>query len=188
MRTATNQWADEIVERLKVLWNEGMSCSRIARVLNGAFGVALTRNSVIGKVDRLGLGSRKSGGISGMHNGGGMAKAPRVPKAPRPVPLTSTQIEEKLSGELPPTDDPFSSKGCRWPIGEIGAPDFRFCQRPRGKRANGCESSWCEGHHALGTRRPDSWEKAAGRAPSGRFADNAPAETVTAAAQLMAGR
>lgn len=47
-------WADENrVEMLKKLWSEGMSCSQIADRIGG-----ISRNSVIGKVHRLGLSGR----------------------------------------------------------------------------------------------------------------------------------
>lgn len=46
-------WTDEIVERMKVLWAEGLSASRVADILNGEFATSYTRNSVIGKIHRL---------------------------------------------------------------------------------------------------------------------------------------
>ena len=46
-------WTDERVEQLKKLWAEGLSASQIAERLGG-----ITRNSVIGKVHRLGLAPR----------------------------------------------------------------------------------------------------------------------------------
>src|SRR3954466_10041455 len=46
-------WTDERVERLKKLWQDGLSASQIAGELGG-----ITRNAVIGKVHRLGLSGR----------------------------------------------------------------------------------------------------------------------------------
>src|SRR5271167_4424071 len=46
-------WTDERVELLKKLWADGLSASQIATELGG-----ITRNSVIGKVHRLGLSGR----------------------------------------------------------------------------------------------------------------------------------
>ena len=43
-------WTDDRVELLKKLWNDGLSASQIAAELGG-----ISRNSVIGKVHRLGL-------------------------------------------------------------------------------------------------------------------------------------
>ena len=52
-------WTDERVEVLKKMWGEGQSASVIAKELGG-----VTRNAVIGKVHRLGLSNRASGGAS----------------------------------------------------------------------------------------------------------------------------
>ena len=46
-------WTDDRVELLKKLWSDGLSASQIAAELGG-----ISRNSVIGKVHRLGLSGR----------------------------------------------------------------------------------------------------------------------------------
>lgn len=49
-------WTDDRIERLKTLWNAGgHSCAEIAAVLGGG----ISRNSVIGKITRLGLQKRR---------------------------------------------------------------------------------------------------------------------------------
>ena len=48
-------WTPERVETLKNMWSEGQSASQIAGELGG-----VTRNAVIGKVNRLGLSNRGS--------------------------------------------------------------------------------------------------------------------------------
>jgi GcrA cell cycle regulator len=62
-------WSDEDTERLKVLHKDGLSASQIAKKLTGRH----SRNAVIGKVHRMGLGS-----IGG-------AKAAPPAKAPKKV-------------------------------------------------------------------------------------------------------
>ncbi len=52
-------WTEERVEILKKMWAEGQSASQIAKELGG-----VTRNAVIGKVHRLGLSNRASGGAT----------------------------------------------------------------------------------------------------------------------------
>ena len=49
------QWSDDRVEKLKSLWQEGLSASQVAHALGD-----VTRNAVIGKVHRLGLAGRDS--------------------------------------------------------------------------------------------------------------------------------
>ena len=49
------EWTEVRVEKLKCLWEEGLSASQIAEHLGH-----VTRNAVIGKAHRLGLSSRPS--------------------------------------------------------------------------------------------------------------------------------
>ena len=48
-------WTDERIDRLKTMWEKGMTASQIAEELSG-----VSRNAVIGKAHRLGLQSRPS--------------------------------------------------------------------------------------------------------------------------------
>ena len=74
-------WTDERVELLKKMWGEGQSASQIAKELGG-----VTRNAVIGKVHRLGLSNRATGG----------AKAEAKPKAdPKPKAQAKPKAEPK---------------------------------------------------------------------------------------------
>ena len=47
-------WTDEMVEELKRLWDEGVTTGEIGRRLN------ISKNSIVGKVHRLGLSGRPS--------------------------------------------------------------------------------------------------------------------------------
>lgn len=49
-------WTDERIDKLKKLWEQGMTASQIA----DALGEGVSRNAVIGKAHRLGLQSRPS--------------------------------------------------------------------------------------------------------------------------------
>ena len=48
-------WTDERIDRLKTMWEKGLTASQIAEDLSG-----VSRNAVIGKAHRLGLQSRPS--------------------------------------------------------------------------------------------------------------------------------
>lgn len=80
-------WTDERVEKLKELWAEGISASQIAKVLGG-----VTRNAVIGKVHRLGLSNRTTGGDD--------SKATEAPKA-KAAPAPKAEPKEKPKAEEP---------------------------------------------------------------------------------------
>ncbi|MEI8146969.1 MAG: GcrA family cell cycle regulator [Alphaproteobacteria bacterium] len=143
-------WTDERVELLKKLWNDGLSASQIAGELGG-----VTRNAVIGKVHRLGLSGRAKAPSSSAPR---PRKAPRsAPSAP-PRPTTSmfrgntvlkpqmeTHAAPAVEIEAVPAPDNVVPMGerctimelkeysCRWPVGDPGKDDFRFC----GSRSDG---------------------------------------------------
>ena len=81
-------WTDERVELLKKLWGEGQSASQITKELGG-----VTRNAVIGKVHRLGLSNRATGGTATKTE----AKAkPAASKAdPKPAKPSTTDAAPK---------------------------------------------------------------------------------------------
>jgi GcrA cell cycle regulator len=73
-------WTEERIDRLKTMWEKGMTASQIAEELGG-----VSRNAVIGKAHRLDLQSRPSPVKGGE---GETAKAePRKAAAPKPKPI-----------------------------------------------------------------------------------------------------
>lgn len=147
-------WSPENVERLTKLWGDGLSSSQIASRIGGC-----TRNSVIGKVHRLGLSGRattvrsKSAHCSfgGKKTSAIMrerakqqvrakvkAEAPdsmRIPREPMP-PQVATDIARVSFADIEPGQ-------CRFIPGDPKAPGPMFC---------GCETvpgtSYCPGHLA----------------------------------------
>jgi GcrA cell cycle regulator len=132
-------WTDDRVELLKKLWGEGFSASQIATELGG-----ISRNSVIGKVHRLGLSGRAKSPS---------ASVPRQRK-PRPhgalirmarpgirgntalAPLHSYDEEIQPQPEVVENIVPIGQRcsileltegKCHWPIGDPSSPDFYFC-------------------------------------------------------------
>jgi len=73
-------WTDERIERLKMLWGQGMTASQIADELTG-----VSRNAVIGKAHRLGLEARPSPVRSGEHAAPAEEPAPAPAAEPQPV-------------------------------------------------------------------------------------------------------
>lgn len=110
-------WTDERVERMKELWKEGASASEIAREIGGG----LSRNAVIGKVKRLKLGARLSKTL--------LPSAAEPPlAAPSQSPPSSYLVEsEPPRAKTNCTLMELDHNRCRWPLGEPGMPDFRFC-------------------------------------------------------------
>lgn len=140
-------WTDDRVATLTKLWADGLSASQIAKQLGG-----VTRNAVIGKVHRLGLSgrakpsspARKAAAVK-TASAASRASAPPKPKA-KPVrapsaPRTPRVIAKVVAPPPPPLEAKAMSNGefatiltitdhmCKWPIGDPGADNFRFCGR-----------------------------------------------------------
>jgi len=128
-------WTYERIEKLKKLWEEGLTASRIAAELGD-----VTRNAVIGKAHRLGLSGRMSSkspnaGISIIRK-----KKIHIPKNQKIIEITT------------PTDEPMNPTSfleikdglCRWPIGEPENNDFKFCGRTTNEGF-----VYCQNHHKV---------------------------------------
>jgi GcrA cell cycle regulator len=151
-------WTEDRIEALKALWLDGYSASQIAAEMGD-----LSRNAVIGKVNRLGvLRSNKT------------ARAPRTRseekrrreernhqlavirrrrreeiRAVLVAIVASDPIPEPVAVAMPSapiTMTNLEPAHCRWPINDPRAADFHFCGRPR------TSGAYCEGHYALAHR------------------------------------
>ncbi|AZS19199.1 GcrA family cell cycle regulator [Caulobacter sp. FWC26] len=131
-------WSEVRVARLKALWAEGLSASRIAAVLG-----AVSRNAVIGKIHRLGLAGRVPPAPPGgratipprVRRPGKRPSPPRPPAGPRPPggaparsaarPRATAVLVEAvgLAADL----CALPRGGCHWPLGDPKHPDFSFC-------------------------------------------------------------
>lgn len=113
-------WNDEMMEKLRMLWEKGLPASEIAKEL----GPDVSRNAVIGKAHRLGLEARPSP-VKAAADGAAAAAAPGAekPKAKAPAKVAKPQRTSLLE---------LSDKVCKWPIGHPGEADFHFC----GKASN----------------------------------------------------
>ncbi len=141
------EWTEERVAALRSLWTDGNTASEVSRRLG------VTRNAVIGKVHRLGLGGRQ---------------APAAPRAIATQPARRIRTPGDWSGSAPPTAAaPYRPKfvessdlaptsnllalnahSCRWPIGHPTDPEFGFCGRDRQDNA-----SYCAEHRKVALRR-----------------------------------
>lgn len=74
-------WTDEMVEDLKKMWKEGLTTGEIGKRLN------VSKNSIVGKVHRLGLSGRPSP----------IKKKDEEPKAPKAKPAKAAPAETKAA-------------------------------------------------------------------------------------------
>ena len=150
-------WTDERIELLSKLWLEGSSASQIAAILaNG-----VTRNAVIGKVHRLGLSGRAKTGTQAntrpkpkVTRGpsqrptqpmvrGNTALALQTRPAPAPVQRPTQDVVIPISERV--TIMELREAMCRWPIGDPGSVEFRYC----GSKSPGGGEPYCVPHQRI---------------------------------------
>lgn len=143
-------WTTERVEQLKSLWESGWSCSWIAAKIGG-----VSRNAVIGKVNRLGLPMRKTSfaystvkpkkpkkpRVASRDNGGGVASAilTKLKRNLERDELPTCRAADIVPLHLPLTD--LALHACHWPYGDG---PFTFC----GHQALH-EKPYCRAHDRL---------------------------------------
>ena len=146
-------WNPERVAQLRNFIGAGLTCSQIAAE------IGVTRNAVIGKIHRLGLGPGRPAAMPGR------ACPPRT-RRPR---LSSQRQMLRLIGAVAPrgaAGDALEAAAvdsaqscsllelaqgkCRWPLSDPGAADFAFC----GNDAI-AGFSYCAGHARLAYRTPE---------------------------------
>lgn len=166
---ARTDWAP-FDEMLKAGYSEGKSAGTLAQEINALGGQTVTRNSVIGRIHRLGL--------TGSARAKASAPAPRLarsaPSAPRVIEpkrgtsragmLTPSEFpqhgapsvaeaplppERKIAAAPPP---PGADSTCNWPIGDPLRPGFSFCGRPSTRDDRG--RCYCPEHRAIAFTTP----------------------------------
>lgn len=154
----TFYWTNENEFTLRKMWAVGDSGDDIRRAIG-----APTRNTVMGKIHRLGLCRNAAGSEGDMEQ----KRKPRAKRrqpfradTPRPLrflPLAlpiepAVQVQPQHTAPAPSPATPsnpvtlleLTDQTCRWPIGDPQEADFHFCGvRPI------AESPYCNGHHLI---------------------------------------
>lgn len=157
-------WTDEMVEDLRRMWKEGLTTGEIGKRLN------VSKNSIVGKVHRLGLSGRPSP-IKKKENTQtepktkeAQAKQIKEPvketpkpavkketepqvKNPSPAPKAAAEPRHKAGHNISLTD--LDNHTCRWPIGDPKDDNFHFC----GKKVR-IGQTYCEEHAAVAYVKP----------------------------------
>jgi GcrA cell cycle regulator len=120
-------WTEERVALLRRLWLEGLSASEVARRLGGA-----TRNSIMGKVHRLGLCGRAAAAVQAAKSATPRRRRPPRPRPPwlgalsaEPAPLAPLRCGDGRGVSVLA----LNASLCKFPIGDPSAADFAFCGR-----------------------------------------------------------
>src|SRR5262245_55021407 len=133
-------WSSERIELHERYFHAGLSCSQIAREMG------VTRNAIIGKMNRLGLSPpRDLATRQAEHRRAARLAHPKLPRSPRPkrarvnifaqhellkaaFPEPQPRVEEvPIHNGRGCTLLELSQAKCRWPISNPGAADFCFC-------------------------------------------------------------
>ena len=101
------QWSDAAIETVKTMWAVGSTVAEIADAIG-----APTRNTVTGKVHRLGLKVRRC--------------PPRRP-SPSRIKKARAEVERSASSRGLVRLMDLEAGMCRWPIGTPKTPGFGFC-------------------------------------------------------------
>lgn len=132
MSIASLTWSPERVEQLKRCFSAGLTCSQIARE------IGVTRNAVIGKMNRMGLSQPRDPAV---------AQARRDARSTRPRSrriwsaftvadqrtllrdaFPQVRVEEiPIHGGRGCTLLELAQDRCRWPINDPGAANFCYC-------------------------------------------------------------
>ena len=145
-------WTEARVERLRAGVIAGLTCSQIAAE------IGVTRNAVIGKIHRLGLGlGRKPGALAGEIRAAParprerqtrVARILRAIEARAPCPVDTLTLPTVASAQRCSLLD-LTGGRCRWPLSDPGKDDFAFC----GNDAV-AGISYCVGHARIAYRLP----------------------------------
>lgn len=132
-------WSQDEMDFLRDLKDKGHSARKIAKLLKQKFTTCFyTRNSVLGKLHRMGLCLHLSKEAHGLRVQEGMRQAKKSAKpklATYPLP-----VETETPPECAVTFENLEDDHCRYPFGE--SPSIVFCGREKM-----LGSSFCVNHH-----------------------------------------
>lgn len=139
MNKILRPWGELEDARVKEMWAAGLSASQISRALG-----TRTRNSVIGRINRLGLSGRTR--KNDHQSTAARIKARRrsqlrTPRPPKATPLPAEPVDLLPIAKV--TLYQLNDLTCRYPIGDPQEADFTFC----GRTCHG--GPYCVGHAKL---------------------------------------
>jgi GcrA cell cycle regulator len=136
-------WTDEVVETLRTAWEAGYSAAACAGEVYNKHGFAVTRNAILGKVDRLKLTKRRDQVAvqkPRRRRVTGSSVISHDERKRTPTVRSSPAFEDVEATDLPLDQSEFActlvelrERSCRWPMGHPSSEDFRFCGADRGE-------------------------------------------------------
>ena len=111
MNKAQSGWTDDRLEKLRELWDQKLSISKIGEALG------VSRNAIAGKAHRLGLEKRQSPIKPSKKKDNVSNDWNEQRLGPKPLRIILRNLE-------------WSRNKCLWPTGDPKNPDFNFCGDP----------------------------------------------------------
>jgi GcrA cell cycle regulator len=149
-------WTAERVALLKSYVNTGLSCGQIADE------IGVSRNAVIGKINRLGLSRGRSAAAPRTRVGAPMRRLQGfTPRQAFQALLAPESVAEEVVSAQPCSLLDLAPGNCRWPISTVGNADFTFCGN-----TNAAGMSYCAGHARMAYRLSAPTRKPTGRSYS----------------------
>jgi GcrA cell cycle regulator len=135
-------WTEEHETTIVKHWESGLSATKIASELSRILGASVTRNMIMGKVDRL-----RKDGLVGAREETNQIKLPRAIKSPRTPRAKRPELPKLDPLHIPM--EALTKFSCTWTFGDPRDEDFNYCglSVERG--------SFCEQHAALVYRQTD---------------------------------
>lgn len=137
-------WASGPFEKTAAWWAEGVSATQIAKRLSAELGCRVTRNAVMGKLNRAGLiGTRRAAGVPNRGPKPSKPKRAAAPPTIRPKKFVAKPFAQRcVEVESRPVSFVDRERHqCAWLL------DGGLCCGARTARG-----SYCEGHANLGTK------------------------------------
>jgi GcrA cell cycle regulator len=155
-------WTEARVIELVKMWADGVSSSRISKMMSQKYDHPVTRNAVIGRLSRMGLTSktrqeekkfrakqkkkvtararvREEEARKAMRHPRQMASWPGTTSAPHPPLVYEEVFREVIVPEAERvTLADLEDYQCRWPVGDPRESDFHFCGGRRMPNASYC--------------------------------------------------
>jgi len=119
-------WDQHKEQKLRELWTKGISASKISEQIPGT-----TRNSIIGKSNRLGLESRalrKKPSVKGNAENNVKSEI-KIQKLGRKARFKALLLDKNFEPENPKKLEELTNETCKWPIGHPYEEKFYFCGR-----------------------------------------------------------
>ena len=149
---AAMTWTVQSIDRLRDLAAQGQSTRQIALAINSEFGVAFSRNAVIGRARRSGFALRYR--QTGTQEGKPRTSRRRPATAQLARPALSTKPAMVMPVPAPDTDRAVTiwrlrACHCRFPLWKTPSDPRLYCGMPTAPA-----SSWCPLHQDIVYRKP----------------------------------